>query len=175
MIERGENWVIVDTQLTYLLLDERRLDLDRPELKHNPTAAFFQVEVNEKEEVLPDLYQQLKDRLPPGDSAFRRTVDAWFGAGASGPLVPLSSRGYTLGMKTAISIPDRVFRDAERLAERLKKSRSQMYSEAVAEYVARHEPDLVTEQINVVCEEVDTRPDPFVAEAARRILERTEW
>lgn len=78
-------------------------------------------------------------------------------------------------MKTAISIPDRVFRDAERLAERLKKSRSQMYSEAVAEYVARHEPESLTEQINAVCEEADTRPDPFVAEAARRILERTEW
>jgi metal-responsive CopG/Arc/MetJ family transcriptional regulator len=78
-------------------------------------------------------------------------------------------------MKTAISIPDRVFRDAERLAGRLKKSRSQMYSEAVAEYVIRHEPDSVTEQINAVCAEVDTRPDPFVAAAARRVLERTEW
>ena len=78
-------------------------------------------------------------------------------------------------MKTAISVPDRVFRDAERLAARLKKSRSQMYSEAVAEYVARHEPDLVTEQINAVCEEVDPRPDPFLSEAARRILERTDW
>jgi len=78
-------------------------------------------------------------------------------------------------MKTAISIPDKVFQDAERLAERLRKSRSQMYSEAVAEYVARHDPDFVTAQINAVCEEVDTRPDPFVAEAARRILERTEW
>jgi predicted transcriptional regulator len=77
-------------------------------------------------------------------------------------------------MKTAISIPDRVFQDAERLAERLRKSRSQMYSEAIAEYVARHEPDL-TAQINAVCEEVDTRPDPFVAEAARRILQRSEW
>jgi predicted transcriptional regulator len=77
-------------------------------------------------------------------------------------------------MKTAISIPDRVFRDAERLAERLKKSRSQMYSEAVAEYVARHEPAL-TAQIDAVCDEVDTRPDPFLAEAARRILQRTEW
>ena len=78
-------------------------------------------------------------------------------------------------MKTAISIPDRVFRDAERLAGRLKKSRSQMYSEAVAEYVIRHEPDSITEQINAVCDEVDTRPDPFLAAAARRVLERTEW
>lgn len=78
-------------------------------------------------------------------------------------------------MKTAISIPDKVFRDAERLAGRLNKSRSQVYSEAVAEYVARHDPDALTEQINAVCEDVDTRPDPFVAAAARRILERTEW
>ena len=86
----------------------------------------------------------------------------------------LALGGYTLSMKIAISIPDRVFQDAERLAEKLRKSRSQMYSEAVAEYVARHEPDL-TAQINAVCDDVDTRPDPFVAEAARRILQRTEW
>jgi antitoxin MazE6 len=78
-------------------------------------------------------------------------------------------------MKTAISIPDRIFRDAERLAEQLKKSRSQMYTEAVAEYVARHDPDSITDRINAVCDEVDTRPDPFAAEAARRILDRTEW
>ncbi len=65
-------------RLTYFLLDERRLDLNRPELGRNPTAAFFQVEVNETAEALPDLYQQLRDRLPPEDSALRRTVDAWF-------------------------------------------------------------------------------------------------
>ncbi len=76
-------------------------------------------------------------------------------------------------MKTAISILYEVFRDAERLAEH--KSRSQIYSEAVSEYVARRDPDAITEQINAVCAEVDTRPDPFVAAAARRILERTEW
>ena len=63
-------------------------------------------------------------------------------------------------MKTAISIPDRVFQEAERLAARLKKSRSQIYSEAVSEYVARRDPDRITEEINAVCAEVDTRPDP---------------
>ena len=78
-------------------------------------------------------------------------------------------------MKTAISIPDEIFASAERLAKRTKKSRSQVYSEAVAEYVARHEPDTVTEQINAVCDEVDTRPDPFVAEAARRVLADSDW
>ncbi len=78
-------------------------------------------------------------------------------------------------MKTAISVPDGIFVSADRLAKRMKKSRSQVYSEAMAEYVARHEPDTVTEQINAVCDEIDTRPDPFVSEAARRILVDTDW
>ncbi len=78
-------------------------------------------------------------------------------------------------MKTAISIPDKIFREAERLSRRLKKSRSQIYAEAVTEYVARHDPDAVTEAMNRVCEAVDTYPDPAVADAARRILEGVEW
>lgn len=65
-------------RLTYLLLDERRLDLDRPELERNPTAAFFQVEVNETAEALLDLYQQLKGRIPPEEAELQRFIDAWF-------------------------------------------------------------------------------------------------
>ncbi len=78
-------------------------------------------------------------------------------------------------MKTAVSVPDPIFASAERLAKKMKKSRSQVYSEALAEYVARHEPDTVTEQINAVCDEVDTRPDPFVTQSARRVLADTDW
>ena len=43
-------------------------------------------------------------------------------------------------MKTAISIPDDVFEEAERLARRMGKSRSRLYQHALAEYVARHAP-----------------------------------
>lgn len=78
-------------------------------------------------------------------------------------------------MKTAISIPDPVFESAERLAERMRKSRSQLYSEAIAEYVARHDTDAVTERIDALCEDHDTRPDAFVRESARRVLATTEW
>ena len=87
----------------------------------------------------------------------------------------MAAPSYTFGMKTAISVPDGIYASAERLAKRMKKSRSQVYSEAMAEYVARHEPDTVTEQINAVCDEIDTRPDPFVTEAARRVLAGTDW
>jgi len=78
-------------------------------------------------------------------------------------------------MKTAVSIPDEVFRGAERLARRSRKSRSQLYSEALKEYVARHAADEVTEAVNQVCDQVEDQRDPFVASAARRVLERSEW
>ena len=66
-------------------------------------------------------------------------------------------------------------RGAERLARRGKKSRSQVYSEALREYVARHSPDEVTEAMNRVCQQLGAPSDPFLSIAARRILERTEW
>src|SRR5579883_1096225 len=44
---------------------------------------------------------------------------------------PCVRGGYTIGMKTAVSIPADVFESAERLARRTRKSRSQLYSEAV--------------------------------------------
>ena len=85
---------------------------------------------------------------------------------------------YTLGMKTAVSIPDTLYERAEELAQRLGKSRSQVYREALAEYVARHAPDEVTDAMNRVCAEVagqDVQSDGFVRTAARRVLEKTEW
>lgn len=79
-------------------------------------------------------------------------------------------------MKTAVSVPDRVFAEAERLARRLKKSRSQVYTEALAEYVARHDEDRVTERVNAALEAVgELHQDRAVAEATYRILRDVEW
>ena len=83
--------------------------------------------------------------------------------------------GYTLGMKTAISIKSDVFQKAERLARRMKKSRSRLFSDAVAEYVARHAPDEVTEAMNAAVREAGAEVDEFAAAAARATLERSEW
>ena len=79
-------------------------------------------------------------------------------------------------MKTAISIPDDVYKGAERLARRSKKSRSRLYSDALKEYLQRHSFDEVTEAMNRACEEVGQEAsDPFVSAAARRVLEGSEW
>jgi metal-responsive CopG/Arc/MetJ family transcriptional regulator len=78
-------------------------------------------------------------------------------------------------MKTAVSIPDHVFEQAERLARRTRKSRSHVFSSALREYVARHSPDAVIEAMDRVCEHVGDQRDPFVSRTARQTLEHSEW
>jgi predicted transcriptional regulator len=83
---------------------------------------------------------------------------------------------YTPSMKTAISIPDDVFHQAERLAAETRQSRSCLYSRAVREYVARHSSDAVTAALDALYEREDADTDlGFARRAARKTLERTEW
>jgi len=79
-------------------------------------------------------------------------------------------------MKTAVSLPDDVYHGGERYAKRTRKSRSQLYAEALSEYLARHAPDEVTEDMNAVVDQLgESGTDAFVARAARRVLKKVEW
>jgi predicted transcriptional regulator len=78
-------------------------------------------------------------------------------------------------MKTAVSIPDDVFQQAEKLARRTATSRSALYARALAEYLARHTPDHITEAMNRACDELGLGMDEFTAAASRQTLERSEW
>jgi predicted transcriptional regulator len=78
-------------------------------------------------------------------------------------------------MKTAVSIPDELFRRADALARSLGKSRSQVYREALAEYLLRRDSESITSTLDAVVSELDAGPDAWLTEAARRTLERTEW
>jgi len=78
-------------------------------------------------------------------------------------------------MKTAVSIPDAVFKNADRLARRLGISRSRLYSLAVEVYVKRRGPESITDAMNHVVDEVEASGDEFVSAAAERVLARTEW
>lgn len=80
-------------------------------------------------------------------------------------------------MKTAISIPDPVFEAAERLAKRLGKSRSQLYSEAVAHYVEQRRDAEVTDRLNAILDtevEVDEL-DPVLDALQLEVLRREQW
>lgn len=80
-------------------------------------------------------------------------------------------------MKTAVSVPNDVFEKAERLARSAGRSRSDVYSAALREYVARHSDDEITEAVNHVVESLgpDAGSDGFVIRAAARALESAEW
>ncbi len=78
-------------------------------------------------------------------------------------------------MKTAVSVPDDVFELAERLAKREGRSRSEVYSAALREYVARRSPDEVTDALERVVAEIGDEPNAFVAAAARYTLQSTDW
>lgn len=78
-------------------------------------------------------------------------------------------------MKVAISIPDELFVDAERLAQRSKTTRSQFYARALAEFVARHDDDYLTELLNQAYDDSSSSVDPFVFKAANKTLRNTKW
>ena len=78
-------------------------------------------------------------------------------------------------MKTAVSIPDAIFERAELFARRAKRSRSQLYSDAIAEYLDRHSGDEITDAMDRVIDATGNAVDPFTSAASQRVLTRVEW
>lgn len=79
-------------------------------------------------------------------------------------------------MKTAVSLPDDLFAQVDRLARRSHRSRSEVYRAALREYLARHQPDEVTVTLDSVVAEVGSSSEgSFVDEAARRTLADADW
>jgi predicted transcriptional regulator len=78
-------------------------------------------------------------------------------------------------MKTAVSIPDDLFRRADELASQLGKSRSELYREALADYVARRDPRALTAALNEIADELAADRSGFAAAASARVLARSEW
>ena len=78
-------------------------------------------------------------------------------------------------MKVAISLPDPLFEAAERLAEHLKKPRSQLYAEAIAEYVGNHDNAAITEKLNAVYSTQASSVDEALQRAQLETLSDEAW
>ena len=71
-------------------------------------------------------------------------------------------------MKTAISIPDELFREVELFSRRLKVSRSRLFADAVREYLARRRfPPDATDAWNQVIDLAGQPGDEAAAVALR--------
>jgi len=78
-------------------------------------------------------------------------------------------------MKTAISLPDDLYKSGDALAKRMGLSRSELYARALAEYVAKHRASLITKRLNAVYAAEASELDPAVARAQGKALERENW
>jgi metal-responsive CopG/Arc/MetJ family transcriptional regulator len=90
-------------------------------------------------------------------------VDKWY------------NRGHTYSMKTAISIPDKLFRSADALAKRLGMSRSELYATAVTDFLSRHQSRQVTARLDAVYGEEDSSLSPILIQLQAKSLSHEDW
>jgi len=77
-------------------------------------------------------------------------------------------------MKTAVSLPDEIFRQAEATAKKLRISRSKLYASAISEYLDRHRAESVTERLNAFYEHNPSEIDPAFVRAQIKSLSK-KW
>jgi predicted transcriptional regulator len=78
-------------------------------------------------------------------------------------------------MKTAVSVPDNLFRLAEAAARRLRVSRSQLYATAISEFLNRQQGSAVTERLNEAYSQRPAKVESALHRAQLRSLEKDPW
>jgi metal-responsive CopG/Arc/MetJ family transcriptional regulator len=78
-------------------------------------------------------------------------------------------------VKTAISLPDTVFEEAERLAANLGLNRSQLYARALKAYIERHDNDAITDRLNQVYAVEQASVDEVMLEMQIQTLGDDGW
>lgn len=79
-------------------------------------------------------------------------------------------------MKIAISLPDPIFNAAEELAGQLHVSRSQLYAQALSEYLSQRHEAAITQKLNAVYSDQGTKEiDAATMNAQLQVIGREAW
>lgn len=78
-------------------------------------------------------------------------------------------------MKTAVSLPDDLFQQVDRMARKLGVPRSRLFATALQEYLARHQGRRITEQLDRAYEHESSALPPDLRRAQSRSLRRESW
>ncbi len=82
-------------------------------------------------------------------------------------------------MKTAISLPDRLYAEAEKTAQNMGIPRSQLFAKALEEFIAHHRRDQITVKLDEVYGKID--PTNFLLDAnaglesLRKLTQHDTW
>jgi hypothetical protein len=74
-----------------------------------------------------------------------------------------------------VSIPDQMFTEAEELSKQLGLSRSQLYTKALSQLVAKYREEEIVHRHNEVYETEDSTLDPVFRRAQASVLRPEEW
>jgi predicted transcriptional regulator len=78
-------------------------------------------------------------------------------------------------MKAAVSIPDPLFKAADKLARRMRVSRSRLYSVAIERFVQAHDDAAITAKLNEVYAQESSSLDPILQSIQSRSVKKDEW
>jgi metal-responsive CopG/Arc/MetJ family transcriptional regulator len=78
-------------------------------------------------------------------------------------------------MKTAISLPDKVFEQAESLARKLGLSRSELYTKALEAYLKKYNRERILHELNQVYSKESSELDPVMAKMQFMSLPHEDW
>jgi metal-responsive CopG/Arc/MetJ family transcriptional regulator len=78
-------------------------------------------------------------------------------------------------MKTAISLPDPIFEEAESLARQLGVSRSELYTKALKAYLQKYNHDRTLTKLNQIYSEESSDPDPVLTKIQFMSLPSEDW
>jgi metal-responsive CopG/Arc/MetJ family transcriptional regulator len=83
--------------------------------------------------------------------------------------------GYTGNMKTAISIPDNLFRKVDQYAKCHGFSRSELFAKAIEHYLEIHPSDHITKQLNEVYSSKQAELNEMLSTIQFSSIEKEEW
>ncbi|MCK6685834.1 MAG: hypothetical protein L6R30_25845 [Thermoanaerobaculia bacterium] len=78
-------------------------------------------------------------------------------------------------MKTAVSIPDPIFKAADHLAYRLGLSRSKLYAKAISSFLQRYDEAAVTAKLDEVLSQEVSALDPSLQSIQARSITSEPW
>ncbi|WP_321473370.1 hypothetical protein [uncultured Paludibaculum sp.] len=78
-------------------------------------------------------------------------------------------------MKTAVSLPDDLFRQAEAAARELRVSRSELYARAIEAFLRQKGGTAITQRLNDVYAQSAAQVDSGLQLAQLRSLEEGDW
>ena len=78
-------------------------------------------------------------------------------------------------MKTAISLPDAIFQEAEALADQLGVSRSELYTQALQAYLQKYNCQQILSELNQVYAQEFSTLDPVMTKMQLMSLPHEDW